>query len=208
MKHLTDHTLAPKTRGCKYWPVIEIREATGRFEDASSVLRPRENVERACWCLTYRLSPTALAGVSRPEAMRELCAHDPAPGLIAYSGGEPVGWCGVGPRAAYHRLVHSRTIQKVDELPAWSVVCFVVKAGHRGAGIASRLLEEAIEFARRSGAQAIEGYPVESQGGRVSASLAFPGSTNLFERAGFTRIAPTQSKTGGKTRWIVRLDLN
>jgi len=188
--------------------VIEVREATGRFNDVSSVLRPRENAERACWCLTYRLSPTELAGVSRPEAMRELCERELAPGLVAYSGGEPVGWCGVGPRAAYHRLNHSRTIQKVDDQPTWSVICFVVKAGHRGEGIASRLLEEAIEFARRKGAPAIEGYPVESEGRRVSASLAFPGSTNLFERAGFTRIAPTQSTTGGKTRWIVRLALS
>lgn len=139
--------------------------------------------------------------------MRELCSHEPAPGLVAYSDGEPVGWCGVGPRASYHRLTHSRTIQTVDDRPTWSVVCFVVKAGHRGEGIASLLLEEAIRFAGREGAPAIEGYPVESEGGRVSSALAFPGSTNLFERAGFVRVAPTQSKTGGKTRWIVRLDL-
>lgn len=190
--------------------MIEVRPARGRFDDVSAILRPRANADRACWCLTYRLAPAELATDvpdARADAMRDLCSHDPGPGLVAYLDDEPVGWCGLGPRGDFHRLTNSRTIQHVDEVPVWSVVCFIVKAGHRGQGIAGAMLDAAIAFARDNGAPVLEGYPLASEGGRVSGAFAFPGSTDLFERAGFTRVAPTTSKSGGVTRWIMRLEL-
>ena len=124
--------------------MIEVQPAVGRFEDVSAVLRPRSNPDKACWCLTYRMSPAELnAGIpgSRPAAMSELCSRDPGPGLVAYLDGAPVGWCGVGPRSDFHRLTHSRTIQHLDDVPAWSVVCLVVASGHRGKGIAAAMLK-------------------------------------------------------------------
>jgi GNAT superfamily N-acetyltransferase len=126
--------------------MIDVLPATGRFDDVSAVLRPRSNPDKACWCLTYRLSPaelnTDIPG-SRPAAMRELCSRDPGPGLVAYLDGTPVGWCGVGPRSEFHRLTRSRTIQQLDDLPVCSVVCLVVAPGHRGKGIAASMLERA-----------------------------------------------------------------
>lgn len=187
--------------------MIEVFPAAGRFDDVSAILRPRSNPDRACWCLTYRLSPAELnidIPGSRPAAMSELCSRDPGPGLVAYLDGAPVGWCGVGPRSEFHRLTHSRTIQQLDDVPVWSVVCLVVAPGHRGMGVAAAMLDGAVDFARANGATVLEGYPIDSAGGRVSGAFAFPGSTNLFERAGFTRMAPTLSKSGGATRWIMR----
>lgn len=139
--------------------------------------------------------------------MRELCGEDPPPGLLAYLDGAPVGWCAVGPRAGMGRLTRSRTIQRVDDLPVWSVICFVVKAGYRRRGIAARLLEEAVGFAAGYGAPAIEGYPIDAKGTRVNTTLAFVGTTSLFEKAGFDRVAETRATSAGRTRWIMRRDL-
>jgi GNAT superfamily N-acetyltransferase len=185
--------------------MTSIRPAEGRFDDVAAMLGGGIP-EKACWCLTYRLSPAALK-VGRPEAMRGLCSREPGPGLLAYIDEQPVGWCGVGPRSEFHRLTHSRTIQQVDDRPVWSIVCFVVKAGYRGRGVAGDLLDAAGEFAREGGAPSVEGYPIDSSGGKVSSSLAYPGTTELFERAGFSKIAPTSSKSGGLVRWIVSRDL-
>jgi GNAT superfamily N-acetyltransferase len=190
--------------------MIEVLPAVGRFDDVSAVLRPRTNPDKACWCLTYRLSPTELSNAipgSRPAAMSELCSRNPGPGLVAYLDGVPAGWCGVGPRSEFHRLTHSRTIQQLDDVAVWSVVCLVVSPGLRGKGIAAAMLDHAVDFARDNGATVLEGYPIDSAGGRVNGAFAFPGSTNLFERAGFTRMAPTASKSGGATRWIMRRSL-
>lgn len=180
-----------------------------RFDDLRQVLAPSGN-NRVCWCLSYRLTSQeqgALAHDDRPGVMHELTARPTAPGLIAYVDGEPAGWCGFGPRSEMGRLVRSKTIQRIDDLPVWSVVCFVVKAPFRRQGIARILLEAAVDYARDHGAPALEAYPIDPAGGRVSASFAFVGTTRLFESAGFERVEVTSSRSGGLERWIVRRSL-
>lgn len=38
-------------------------------------------------------------------------------------------------------------------------------------------------------------------------TLAYVGTTGLFESAGFERVVKTASKSGGLTRWLMRRDL-
>ena len=139
--------------------MTSIRPAEGRFDDVLAMLGG-SIPEKACWCLTYRLSPAALKVGRRPCG--DCCSREPAPGLLAYIDEQPVGWCGVGPRSELHRLAHSRTIQQVDDRAVRGIVCFVVKAGHCGRGAAGDLLDVAAEFAREGGAASLEGYPIDS----------------------------------------------
>jgi GNAT superfamily N-acetyltransferase len=83
----------------------------------------------------------------RPGKVRELLAGDPAPGLFAYLDETVVGWCGLGPRSQMGRLARSRTIPVVDDLPVWSVTCFVVRTGFRRKGVARALLASAVSYA-------------------------------------------------------------
>jgi GNAT superfamily N-acetyltransferase len=190
--------------------MAEIRPATAaRFDDLTTLLSPSGN-DAVCWCLSYRLPSSefnALTGPERPEKMRSLMRRTTAPGVIAYVDGEAVGWCGFGPRSEMGRLTRSRTIQKLDDAPVWSIVCFVVKAGHRRKGIAHELLDGAIQYARSHGAPALEAYPIDPEGGRVSAAFAFVGTTSLFEAAGFAKVEPSTARSAGMTRWIVRKEL-
>lgn len=191
---------------------VRVHPATAdRFADVSVILAPRKKSDApVCWCLTYRV-PNAenhdLRGADRPARLRAFCEQDPPPGLLAYVDGQPAGWCSVGPRATLPRLMNSRTIPRVDAIPVWSVICFVVRTGYRGHGLTQHLLHGAIAHARQHGAPALEGYPVDPAGGRISATLAYVGTTSLFEAAGFHRVQPTMSKSGGATRWLMRLTL-
>jgi GNAT superfamily N-acetyltransferase len=139
--------------------------------------------------------------------LRSFCEQDPPPGLLAYVDEQPAGWCSVGPRATLPRLVNSRTIPRVDDLAVWSVICLVVRSGYRGHGLTRHLLHGAIVHARQHGAPVLEGYPVDPAGGRISATLAYVGTTSSFEAAGFHRVQPTLSTSGGATRWLMRLVL-
>jgi GNAT superfamily N-acetyltransferase len=190
---------------------IEVLPATTeRFDDVAALLAPKREGADACWCLAYHLTSAennALHGAERPAALRKLCSREPAPGMVAYADGAPVGWMALGPRSELGRLRRSRTIPAVDDLPVWSVVCFVVRVGHRGKGIAGGLLEAGVHYAKDRGAPAIEGYPVDPQGARISGSLAYVGTTGLFERAGFRRMGETASRSAGMTRWLMRRDL-
>jgi GNAT superfamily N-acetyltransferase len=194
-------------------PEVDVRvlpATEDRFADLSAVLAPRRTDAPVCWCLTYRVPNAenhALRGADRPARLRAFCAQDPPPGLLAYVDGEPAGWCSVGPRATLPRLVSSRTIPRVDDVPVWSVVCFVVRSGHRSHGFTHHLLQGAVAHARQHGAPVLEGYPVDPAGGRISATLAYVGTTSLFEAAGFQRVQPTTSTSGRATRWLMRLVL-
>ena len=191
---------------------VEVYPATpDRFDDAATILRPKSDVAGACWCLSYRLSSgenNKLFGDDRPAFLRELLGRRPAPGVIGYLDGQPVGWCGVGPRADVARLRRSRTIPQVDDRPVWSVFCFVVRPGFRRRGITRALLDGAVAYARRSGAPAIEGYPVDPQGRRIHQAAAYVGMIGTFEDAGFERVVKTTSVTDHAPRWLVRLDLS
>jgi len=188
---------------------INVRPATGnRFEDLAMVLRPKREGAAACWCMAYRLpAREAKSGPEREAYMRSLCESGQPPGVIAYIDEVPAGWCSVSPRAGLSRLVHSRTIPTVDEQPVWSVICLVVRAGFRRQGVAKAMLEGAVDYARSQGAGIVEGYPLDTQGAKISASFAYVGTVAMFEGAGFSRVMPTTSSHSGILRWVMRREL-
>lgn len=77
---------------------------TERMDDLATVINPRRNPKH-CWCLAYRLTGREAQALAtddtgaREARMRDLAAGHPAPGLVAYRDGEPVGWVGIGPAA-------------------------------------------------------------------------------------------------------------
>lgn len=183
---------------------VEIRPATGRFEEFALVVGPKTG-NNGCWCMAYRNS--SLGPDARIDYMRNECSSEPGPGVLAYVDGEPAGWCSVAPRSTYRRLMNSRTIPFVDDRDAWSAVCFVVRAGHRRQGLMHHLLEGAVAHAHAQGATLVEGYPADVGSGRMDVVSGYVGTTRLFEAHGFTRAAPTSGVSGGKPRWVMRREL-
>jgi GNAT superfamily N-acetyltransferase len=165
---------------------------------------------RWCWCVFWRLRSKewSASSPSRNRAMLgSLADRDPAPGLVALRDGRAVGWVGLGPREDFDRLEHSRVRPRLDDLPVWAVVCFVVSKSARGEGLARRLLDAAVEYARKHGAPAIEAYPVAPDGGRVEAAKAYTGVLSMFEAVGFREVQSVESATATVRRTIVRMDL-
>ena len=164
-----------------------------------------------CWCSFFRVRNvdfrTATPASNRrvlEDAVKSTGAVGRAPGLLAYHGGEAVGWVSVGPREDYERLEHSRVLAPIDDKPVWSIVCFVVARHARGKGIANALLDAAIVYARAHGATLLEAYPVDTDGGRVPAAHAFKGTIGMFERAGFDVVERRQANRATAPRPIVR----
>ena len=189
---------------------IEVRPANAqRFDDVATMLGPKNPRSSVCWCLSHRIDAKTnqeLVGPARGEYVRKLCSRDVAPGVLAYEGGEVVGWAAVAPRAELP-FARSRKIPHVDDLPVWSVWCIRVRPGHRGKGISHALLDGAVAYARSHGAPAVEGYPVDNKGQKVDLTMAYVGTRGVFERAGFTKAADTTSVSGGIPRGLMRLDL-
>jgi N-acetylglutamate synthase-like GNAT family acetyltransferase len=70
------------------------------------------------------------------------------------------------------------------------------------------LLRGAVDFARAEGAAILEGYPADNAGARLSSAFAYTGTRTLFEKAGFTKVSDTTSKTGGLPRVVMRRALD
>ena len=141
-------------------------------------------------------------GAGNRRALRQLVGSGARPGLIAYRGREPVGWCALAPREEYARLERSRVMARVDEEPVWSVVCFFVARSARGSGVTTALLRAAVDHARKRGARIIEGYPLDPGGKRLADAFAWFGLASCFRRAGFKEVA-RRSKTRPIMRYLV-----
>ncbi len=179
-----------------------------RFEDFADVINPNRR-ETHCWCLSHRLRVKdieALGDGSRETAMRRLAEREHPPGVVTYRDGVPVGWCNIGPRSEIPRLVQSKLIRPMDDLPVWSIICVVVRSGHRKQGVTSRLIQGAVDYAAANGAPAVETYPVDPEG-RMDLTMAFVGTRSMFENVGFEVVGQTDAVASKMPRLIMRRQL-
>ena len=149
-----------------------------------------------CWCMSWRLSRTQFngqKGSGNKEAMREIVTSNAMPGVLAYLGGEPIGWCAVAPRQVYVALERSRILKPVDDQPVWSISCLFVAKPFRRQAISSLLIKAATEFAAMRGAKIVESYPQTLDHGLPDA-FVWTGLEASFLSAGFHEAARRSPK--------------
>ena len=136
--------------------------------------------------------------------MRALCDRENPPGVVTYLDGTPVGWCSIGPRAEIPRLERSKLIRPVDDVPVWSIICVVVRGGHRQRGVTTHLLEGAVDYAASRGAPAVEAHPVDPERAGWTLTMAFVGTRSMFEKAGFAVVGTTDAVASRMPRLVMR----
>lgn len=179
---------------------------SARFDDWADVINPNRRATH-CWCLSHRLTAGEIGEYSsREEAARALAAGRSTFGVVTYRDDVPVGWCHLAPRDEITRLTRSKLIRPVDDVPVWSIICVVVRGGHRKEGVTSHLIEGAVAYAASRGAPAVEAYPVDPVG-RMDLTMAFVGTRAMFERAGFEVIGQTDALASKMPRLVMRRTL-
>lgn len=153
-----------------------------------------------CWCMYWRIGNAYRRRPAEENRrdFRKLVRQGPPPGLLAFQGKLPVGWCQLTPRSALPWLDHAWA--RVDETPVWSVSCFYTRIGYRRGGISKVLLEAAIRAARRARVSALEAYPLDRD---LSPSSTGTGYLSTFLRAGFV-----EAGRRSPARPIMRLPLD
>jgi GNAT superfamily N-acetyltransferase len=142
----------------------------------------------------------AQKGEGNRQSLQAIIAGETPPGVIAYAGDEPIGWCSVGPRPEFSRLARSRVLTPVDDEPVWSIVCLFVTRPWRRRGVSVALLRGAAEFALASGGRIVEGYPTEPRKDRMPDAFAWTGIASAYLAAGFSEVA-RRSETRPIMRW-------
>ena len=129
-------------------------------------------------------------GEGNQRALKALVDSEQVPGILAYDGNHPVGWCSVAPRQDFSALERSRILKPVDDQPVWSIVCFFIAKSYRRQRLSIALLQAAVEFAIQNGAKIVEGYPYEIQEGKSWPDpFVYTGLVGAFEQAGFVEVA-------------------
>lgn len=163
-----------------------------------------------CWCTWWILSAREFdeaTPAARRAVLTGLVEEGGEPGLLAYRDGEAVGWCALGPRSRYARMMspRSRVFRPVDDDPdQWVVNCFFIRRDVRGGGVSRALLSAAVDVARERGASRLDAYPVDTDdrpGAR--ASDLYTGVLSSFLSAGFEEVA----RPGGRPLVRYRLDV-
>lgn len=163
------------------WPLIEI-------------LFGANGACGGCWCMWWRVPMggktwDAAKGEPNRAAFRALVVSGEASGVLALDGATPVGWCAIGPRAAFPRVDRSKVLTRAWTTRTWSLNCLYVPARWRGRGVAKALVTAAIALAKQAGADEIEAYPqASSPGERQAGAFIWTGVPGLFVEHGFVAV--------------------
>jgi GNAT superfamily N-acetyltransferase len=169
---------------------LKIRPLTPDLWPALEDLFGKHGACNGCWCMYWRVGN---AYRQRPKEenkadFRRIVKRGPPPGLIAFDGDVPVGWCQLTPRSALPYLDRAKATQPVDDMPVWAISCFYVRRGYRRRGVSSALIAAALKAAKRAKAPAVEAYAYEGEQGKGSSSY-YTGSASTFAKAGFETLA-------------------
>jgi ribosomal protein S18 acetylase RimI-like enzyme len=180
------HSVTPER-----WPdMVELFERRG-------VRGGRRNTPAyGCWCMYWRDRSLA-HGEPKKRAMAKLVRAGREPGLLAYEDGVAVGWVAIAPREDYTAIVQSpqyRPREAGGGTSVWAIVCFAIDKEARGKGVASELLDAAVEYAFAHGASSVEAYP------HVANVTDYMGHAELYRRAGFAHVRDANKRA------IVRIE--
>ena len=196
-------------------PTLEIRHANeASCGDLQLIFGTRGQAAR-CQCQRYKLRPRETFAAQPVEErvarlQDQTGCGDPlaaaTSGLVAYRGGEPVGWCAVEARPHLPGLRHSQVPwqgrdENREDSTIWAITCVFARAHFRRQGISKALIEAAVEFARSGGAAAVEAYPMTTRAA-ISEELHV-GTLDSYLGAGFTELTrPTPRRA------VVRIDFD
>jgi GNAT superfamily N-acetyltransferase len=144
-----------------------------------------------CWCMYWRMRRKdydAQRGSGTKRKMKNLINGGIIPGILAYDNDVPVGWCSVAPREDFPVLENSRVLQRIDDKPVWSVVCFFINKDYRRKGLSVELLNAAKKYVKNNGGKILEGYPVEPKAAKSPDVFVWTGLASAFRKAGFKEI--------------------
>ena len=159
-----------------------------------------------CWCMWWRLTHSEFMrqrGEKNKKALKSIVDSGKVSGILAYTGGQPIGWCAVARRETFPKLDRSRLLRRVDDKPAWSVVCFFIDKVFRRKGVSVKLLKASVDYVRKQGGEIVEGYPVEPKKGWTPDPFAYTGLASAFRKVGFVEVT-RRSETRPIMRYVLR----
>jgi len=143
---------------------------------------------QSCYCMeTHRDHSdgewSERTGEDNRTDMKAMIGDGRVTALLAYVDGKPVGWCNYGETTRLSGVMMKLKLDAGEHAGVGSIACFVIASQYRGHGVATKLLDAAIERLKGRGLRAVEAYPRRQE--ESSAQANYRGSLRMYETAGF-----------------------
>ena len=134
-----------------------------------------------CYCCERIVEDYESTTRSQNRAMRsELILSAKANGLVAYRFGRVVGWCHAAPKTELLNVPGAK------DPTTGAIVCFVVAPDQRRQGIATQMLDAALEHLRKRNMRVAEAYPIVGEPDPAGwAQVNYLGPLSMYVKAGF-----------------------
>jgi len=178
---------------------IEIQQLSdGNFHDYEFVTTLDKT--KPCYCSWWHIKPDSIQKYdeekkANPTKFRE-CVRTKLKtgfhvGVLAYENGVPMAWIAVGPLPEFYWAW--KRVASIGESAAHTaaIMCFNTFPEFRGRGRTPEVLDALATYGKKLGWQAIEGYPFDASAiQRHGVAVLWPGLTEEFEVAGYTKLEP------------------
>jgi len=150
---------------------------------------------QSCYCMETHRDHTdeewsARTGADNRGDMQAMIRDGRVTALLAYVDGKPVGWCNYGETTRLSGVMMKLKLDAAEHSGVGSIACFVIAAPYRGHGVATKLLDAAVERLKARGMRSVEAYPRRQEDS--SAQAHYRGSLRMYERAGFEPYRETE----------------
>ena len=184
-------------------PLLFFAATKDRWRDLEKLFGER-GACAGCWCMVWRRPRKeyeAGKGTGNKRALKKLVTSGEVPGILAYDGDKPIGWCSVAPRDTFLTLQKSRALAPIDSKPVWSISCLFIDKLYRKQGVAVAILKAACDYVRSQGGKIVEGYP-SITAKKLPDAWVWTGVLPAYLSAGYKEV-----KRPSASRAIVRKEL-
>jgi GNAT superfamily N-acetyltransferase len=172
---------------------------------------------KLCYCSFWHAKWSSMADYDKVKAEQperlKACVIDRMRslfhvGVIAYTDSKPIAWISVGPLIDFYwtwkRVAHVGEIAKTTA----GIMCFTIAPEFRGKKMQAPILGALKDYGKERGWTSIEAYPFSNEAiEKHGLSLAWPGVTAGYEKAGFKKLQDHWLTSPDAQRFIYKLDL-
>ncbi|MGB4590408.1 MAG: GNAT family N-acetyltransferase [Clostridiaceae bacterium] len=143
-----------------------------------------------CFCRFYHINCTdeewmERKGEQNREESKAAIKDGSMKGYLAFNGNKCIGWLNANSVDSYLRLEDSLTPFTEDK-KAGLAICFVIHPDYRNQGIATSLLEKAIEGFKEEGYEVIFG--LSTKNADIPLVKQYSGTYTMFSKLGFEEV--------------------
>jgi GNAT superfamily N-acetyltransferase len=163
------------------------------------VAHENDNPENSCYCVGWNSSDDAGKDFSTAKDRKKYAIDNvekgKTQGYLAYIDNQVVGWCNANEKSkCLHCEGWQGCLTNVDvssDVRIKSIFCFSIEPNMRNKGIATQLLNQVCEDAKRDGFTIVEAYPDKEYNELFQ---DFMGPIGLYKKCGFEVYEETDQK--------------